>query len=420
MGNEVLVVGAGPAGLAAALALKGAGLEVLVVDHAAAPGGAVHRQPLAGATGPGTRAHKRAFARLMAGVRAAGIEIACATGFAGLDHTGTVLLTGARGGLMRPRGVIVATGARESIRPRPGWTLPGVQTAGALQTRLKTLGEAPVGRVLLAGNGPLLLAAGAELAALGNPPVAVVLGGRPFAAAGLRLPPAYQIEAAQHLSRLLLARVPVLTGAHLAAITATGGGLRAEIATRRRPRTLAADIIALHDGIRPDTPALPEACPVPAERAGDCRAALGARAALADGRRAGLVLAARLLGRPAPPPCPILAREVAAQARLAALFAPVGAPALADLPPETVLCRCEGRTIGDLRALGPDPTARQLRLTGRFAMGACQGRFCADWVRELAGNPDLGRPRLPLRPVPVAALLNTTETAPLSPNGDPA
>jgi len=408
----VLVVGAGPAGLSAALALASAGLPVQVVDHAPAPGGAVHRQPLPDARRVGTGEHKRAFSALMAKVRAASIDIACATGFAGLDHTGAALLTGARAGLVRPCGLVLATGARELVQPRPGWTLPGVQTAGALQTRLKTLGEAPGGRILLAGNGPLLLAVGAELAALGNPPVAIILAGRPFWAGGLRLPLAYQIEAARHLARLMAARVPVLTGAHLLAISKNAGGLAATVQTRGGLRHFTVDLVGLHDGIRPNTTGFVDNAPIPVEQAGDCHEALGARAALADGQRAGLALAARLNGKPAPPPCPALARERAAQARLAALFAPVDAPRLADLPPDTVLCRCEGRTYADLRALGPNPTARQLRLTGRFAMGACQGRFCGDWVAQLAGQNDLGQPRLPLRPVAIADLLTLKPETP--------
>mgnify|MGYP003658035771 CR=1 FL=1 len=60
--------------------------------------------------------------------------------------------------MFKPRAVIFATGARERIQPRPGWTLAGVSSAGALQIALKTTGTLPLGRLLLAGTGPLLYA----------------------------------------------------------------------------------------------------------------------------------------------------------------------------------------------------------------------------------------------------------------------
>ncbi|MCL7463527.1 FAD-dependent oxidoreductase [Phaeovulum sp. NW3] len=419
MRDTVLVVGAGLAGLSAATELARAGLPVLVVDQAQAVGGAIHRQPLPGVRSIASGAQKRRWAGVMAGVAAQGgrITLALGTRFGGVDHTGAVLLTGAMNRLIRPRALALALGARESVQPRPGWTLPGVETAGSLQTRLKTLAEAPAGRVLLAGSGPLLLALGAELVKLGRPPLAILEAGRPFARplAALRLPRSYWAEAATYLTRLRLARVPILTGTHLTAIRAEGGALVAEATGGRR---LTADHIALHDGIRSNDIGLPDCATLPVVRLGDCREALGARAALADGRAGGAALAARLLGRPEPAPDAELARQRAAQALLAQLYAHDGAARLADLPGDTVICRCEARTVNDLRALGPSPRARQLRLDGRFAMGPCQGRFCGDWVARLAAadnpgpdtpTPGIGAPRWPARPIAVADLLAATD-----------
>lgn len=413
----VLVVGAGLAGLSAAVELARAGLPVLVADQAQAPGGAVHRQPLAGVPSMASRAQQRRWSQLMAGVaaQAGRITLQMGTGFCGVDHTGAVLLTGATNRLFRPRALVLALGARESVQPRPGWTLPGVETAGSLQTRLKTLAEAPRERVLLAGSGPLLLALGAELTRLGRPPVAILEAGRPFARpwAALGLPRSYWVEALGYLARLRLARVPILTGMHLTAIRAEGGALLAEAEGPPGPVRLAADRIALHDGIRPNDIGLPDCAALPVVRLGDCREALGARAALADGQAGGAALAALLLGRAEPAPEPDLARQRAAQALLARLYAHDGRDRLAALPGDTVICRCEARSIDDLRALGPNPGARQLRLDGRFGMGPCQGRFCADWVAQLAspGNPPagIGAPRWPARPIAVADLLAATD-----------
>lgn len=94
-----------------------------------------------------------------------------------------------------------------------------------------------------------------------------------------------------------------------------------------------------------------------------------------------------------------------------------------------MLCRCEGGTVGALRALlgGPDaPSPRELRLNGRFAMGACQGRFCADWVSEATAalapgrdpfpTEDLTGRRWPLRPVAIASVVGPCAGA--SPDND--
>lgn len=423
---RVLVVGAGPAGIAAAVELARAGLPVLVVDLAPRAGGAIHRQPVHGGAAHGPWAQRRRWARLMADLAALRdlVTLAFGTRFCGVDSSGTVLLSGALDLLFRPRALVLAVGAREKVLPRPGWTLPGVETAGSLQARLKTLGVAPEGRVLLAGSGPLLLAVGAELARLGRPPAAIVEAARPFAAPwrALRLPPSYLAEAAGSVARLTAARVPILTGTDLTAITTnSAGALAATVATPRGNRSIAADLVALHDGIAPDATGLADSPALPVLRLGDCRAALGGRAAIHDGRSGGRALAGRLLGQPALAPDPGLAREIRAQTLLAQIYARDSAAHFARLPGDTVICRCENRTLDDLRALGPAPTARQLRLDGRFAMGACQGRFCGDSLRSLTGDGFGGRTsgsgdatapgatRWPPRPIPIAALVAATD-----------
>ncbi len=415
-GARVLVVGAGLAGLAAAVELARAGIAVLVVDQAMRPGGAVHRQPLPGGRSLASPAQARRWRALMSEVEAQRerIEFACETRFGGIDHSGAVLLTGAAPALFRPRALVLAVGAREAVQPRPGWTLPGVTTAGALQTLLKTTGTPPQGRVLLAGSGPLLLALGAELVRTGRPPLAIIEAGQPFShpAPSLRLPVSYMVEAARHLARLVAARVPILTGAHLRRIAPDAGALMGEVDTRHGPRRFLADHIGLHDGIRPNDAGLTDCAALPVLRLGDCREALGAAAALADGRARGRALAAQLTGTTPPTATSALAREAAAQARLARIYAHDGAAQLTDLPDDTVICRCEARTLADLKALGPAPSTRQLRLDGRFGMGACQGRFCAEWVARIVASdfgdtprPVLGQPRWPARPISVADLL---------------
>jgi len=412
--RRVLVVGAGLAGLAAAVELARAGFASLVVDQAGAPGGAIHRQPLPGVAAHGLPAQRRRWRGLCRAVAASGdrIAILCGHRFAGIDADGVALLAGERSRFMRPAALVLAAGATERVVPVPGWTLPGVTTVGAIQTQLKTGGEAPAGRILLAGSGPLLCAAAAELAAAGNPPVAVVEAGRPFrhAADALALPAGYLAEASAFLARLVVARVPMRCGMRLCGIERRGDALVARAEGGGRHLDFAVDRIGLHDGIRPNGYGAAGTA-VPVMLAGDAREALGARAALADGRRVGAALAARLAGRPLPPgTSPVLERERAAQQRLRRIYAHDLGARLAAIGDDTVICRCENRTAGDLRALGDDPTDRELRLRGRFAMGRCQGRFCGEWVRRLRGDAaadaPLGAVRLPALPLPLADLID--------------
>ena len=72
------------------------------------------------------------------------------------------------------RRILLATGAIERPVPIPGWTLPGVMTAGAAQILLKTADLVPEGRTVLAGQGPLLYLAAMQLARAGAPPLAVL------------------------------------------------------------------------------------------------------------------------------------------------------------------------------------------------------------------------------------------------------
>ncbi len=416
----VLVVGAGLAGLSAAVTLAKAGCWVHVVEQSHAPGGAVMRQPLPGVQPVYASPHQAAWQQLMEQVRAhrAQITLQTNTRFGGLDSEGAVLLTGDQAQWMRPCAVVLAVGAKERVQPRPGWTLPGVVTAGAVQLAIKTVGRAPAQRVVLAGSGPLLMAVGAQLCVAGTPPVAIVESGRPFARPwlALGLPLSYWREAAAYALTLRAARVPFFSASDVVAIERGAAGLDVQVRTPSGVRRWECDVLGLHDGIRPNDTGLPETSAIEVVRVGDCRHALGARAALEDGRHGAQVLLARMQGRVAPPPGRALERERRAQHKLDVLYRNNAHAQLQQLPAETVICRCEGRTLADLRALGEQPTERLLRLQGRFAMGACQGRFCAEWVRALAhpqpaaaapheAVPAIGANRWPVHPIAVADLL---------------
>lgn len=431
---EITIIGAGPSGMVAATTLSKAGYRVEIIEQRETLGGAIYRQPVEGAAAGGSAAGANARWRAIrdAFVKEA-IPVRHGTVFLGIDGDGVVLIEDRRNGRvdrLRRKGVVIAAGAVEKVYPRSGWHLPGVSTAGGLQVMMKETGRAPQGRVLLAGNGPLLIAVAAQMARLGNPPAAIIEAGDPFShpATGLALLkyPALLQEASFYLMDVYRRRIPWLRGAQVASIEKEGSALLVRVGHKGRERRLFVDRIGLHDGIRcndfglpPETRSTKDAPVV--VRAGDCREALGAIAAEADGAQAAHKLANMLSGSAeAPGRDAAINRTRQAQDLLARLFAPVGnISPLAICPDETILCRCEARTVGDLRSLCRQlhpMTSREVKLNGRFAMGACQGRLCADNTASLMAlmnaddadfHPraeDLTGRRWPVRPVSIAAL----------------
>lgn len=472
---DVLVIGAGPAGLAAVVELARLGLSSLLVEQRDQVGGAIYRRHAAGAASQALllpEHHRRRRDALMQAYAQAHARVTplFSSVFIGVDRDGRFLIDNRALGRVqsvRPKAVILAVGTVERVLPRDGWELPGVVTAGGMQVQFKETGQAPQGRILLAGSGPLLLALAAQLAAAGNPPLAVLEHAQPMAAARWQGRAvvntlrswAHVQEAALYARELWRARVPYLTGWQVQSVQRVAGGLAVDGLTAGRSSAkglatqavvatggaatgvvangLAAESLlvqaqhasgvvrqytvqhlALHDGLVPNATGLPAAGQT-AERcivyAGDGREVLGASAAIVDGRRAAQQVA-RHLGQHCDS-APLDASIAAArrtQHALAQLFQAVPAAPAAN----TVVCRCEALRRSDFDRLQVAGSAHELRLVGRFGMGACQGRFCAQHLSSLARergidfdpaalNGDV--PRWPLRPVSLAALAGYVE-----------
>ena len=440
---DVLVIGAGPAGLAAAIAAAEAGAQVIVLDERDAPGGQYHK-PLApshAATAPD--AQHREGSALRARAERAGAEIVPnAIVWGAFAHDEVAAIVAGQATVFATRRLILAPGAHERPVPLPGWTLPGVLTTGGVQSLARAQRVVPGQPVLIAGNGPLNLQLACELLAGGVRVAAVVeaaakpgLSNLPAALSMLLADNAITRQGLGYLATLQRAGVPVLWSSRVIALEGTTHVEAAQVSTPNGPARIIAATVALNAGFQPET-GLARALDLPhrfiddgvgylatvadAEgrtarteifAIGDGASLGGSRVALARGRLAGLA-AARDLGLAAGDPATARAALVRAerfQAALWSLFRP--AAQAAPLPDETIVCRCEEVTAGRLRAEIADGlvSVAALKKATRAGMGRCQGRFCATTIARLCpGTPDaaaFAAPRLPLRPVPAAALM---------------
>ncbi len=441
---DVLVVGAGPAGLSAAIAAAETGTSVVVLDERSATGGQ-YAKPLADSHADaapdaqfrlGTELRQRALA---AGAR---IETE-ATVWGGFAPDEIAALVRGQAITFRPRRLIIAPGAHERPVPLPGWTLPGVMTTGSLQTLVRSQRVCPGERVLIAGSGPLNLQLACELLACGVKPLAVVEAApRPSLATWrqawtmARTSPDLLREGVGMLLTLKRAGVPILWSARIMQLHGDGAVRSAHVAGRTFDRNFDVDVVALNLGFQPET-ALARALGakqrfvdsglghLASETDEDGRASIpnvfavgdgaslgGSRVAMARGRLAGLA-AARDLGMRAPDEPATrtaLARAIAFQDALWTLFQPIRLRP-GTITDETIVCRCEEVTAGRLRRELADGliSLPALKKATRAGMGRCQGRFCAATIARICPDaPDdwsFAAPRAPLRPVPAAPLM---------------
>lgn len=428
---DIAVIGAGPAGMAAAEEASAYGLRVVVLDEQGEPGGQIYRNIssnianesyLNDILGPDYRRGATLARQFLMACGHGRIDYRGDSAVWQVDRDLTVHVL--RGGAVediRARHVIVATGAMERPVPIPGWTLPGVMTAGAAQILLKAAHSVPAGPVAIAGCGPLLLLVAQQLAEAGAPIAAVLETTRTadYLAALPKLPRALQGHAALRKGMAMRAalrkvRVPVLSGVRgLAAV----GGDRVEAVRfvhRGRSREIAVQTLLLHQGVVPNVQVTRQlGCAHawdPAQRcwrpvlddwfgtdlpgvavAGDGGGIAGAEAAVAAGRIAGLDAAHRLgklsaeaRAAKAAPLRRELSAHLAIRPLLDALFGP-SAEILAPPDAATVVCRCEEVTAGAIReavalgATGPN----QMKAYLRCGMGPCQGRLCGLTVSEI-------------------------------------
>jgi NADPH-dependent 2,4-dienoyl-CoA reductase/sulfur reductase-like enzyme len=447
---DVVVIGAGPAGLAAAATAAEAGLSTLLLDENVGPGGQVWRAIVSTPLTQRDRlgADYWAGLDLVETVRASGAEIIQRATVWSLDRNLEIAISvGGMSAFVKARRVILATGALERPFPIPGWTLPGVMSAGAAQTLLKSSGLVPDGPTVIAGQGPLLWLLAAQILRLGGriDRILDTTERRNYLAA---LPHAFAFVTSPYFAKGLAmmrevrAKVPVVSG--VTELAATGDGQLATVmyAAGRRRETIPAELLLLHQGVVPNvnlamaagiehrwddtqlswSPVLDADgnTSVPGIAiAGDGAGIGGAQAAVVRGRLAacGAIKTFRPLAK-VPDLNAELKRAERGRAFLDALFRP--SPQFRIPKGDTIVCRCEEVTAKDIidaiaiGATGPN----QLKAYRRTGMGPCQGRLCGLTVTELMAQArgkspqEIGyyRLRAPVKPITLAELAAVPKT----------
>lgn len=452
MTHDLIIIGAGPAGMSAAVTAASLGLKTVLLDEQPRAGGQIYRNvtladpAVAALLGP-DYTHGRALAERLAG---SGVEVrhGALVWDVAPDLTVTTLQQGQSRQLRAPQ-LIAATGAMERPSPVPGWTLPGVLNAGAAQIALKSAGSIPSGPVVLAGGGPLLLLVACQLLDAGAT-LAGIVETSPATNRWAALPhlpaalgsPATLIKGLRMMRRLRAAEVPWFTGATQLVVEGQERAEALRFIAAGRAHRLDASVVLLHHGVVPNTQLTrllrvehdwndaqlawqPRADDwgqtslAGLRIAGDGASICGALAAEASGTLAALG-AAQALRRLSVTECSERARPAQGALRqqlrirpfLDALYRP---PQWINTPgDDTVVCRCEEVTAGQVREMarqgcqGPNQT----KFFSRCGMGPCQGRQCGLAVSQILAS-ELGKPvaevgayriRSPLKPVPLASL----------------
>lgn len=417
---DVLVIGAGPAGLAAAQAAASHGVRVALLDAQARPGGQVWRHDV---RHPAPRAARDA------------INAARQVTFLGQHQV--IAAEPHRLLVETPQGaehvsysaLILATGARELLLPFPGWTLPGVTGAGGLQALVKQAWPIAGKRVVVAGTGPLLLAAAATLRKHGAQIVGIFEQApqsavHAFARQLLHWPA--RVVQAMGL-RAQLAGVPYRFGTIVRRAHGEQQLTAIEIEDAHGLHRIDGDHLAIGYGLLPNTElaqllGCALACGTPEHTsahphvivdrllrtsvanvyaAGEACGIGGLATARIEGAIAGHAAAGAEAAAMA-----LLPRR-AKERRFAALLAKHFAldPRLHQLAtPQTTICRCEDVTLS---ALDGFTDARAAKLATRCGMGACQGRICGSALAELGCFPRSGS-RPPLFPTRLSSLVQAT------------
>jgi len=454
MSDPVVIIGAGAAGLACAAELASASQETVLIDDNPVAGGQYFRQlPPSYHTTSDVRLlrDKARFDGLMAKLRVPSVRHLPSTVVWGAPDSKTVAYAGIHGsGRIRASAIVLASGAQEKSLPFTGWTLPGVISAGGCLNLAKAHGLVPLGRVVIVGNGPLVLVAAGTMIAAGAD-VTAVIEAQPdiklasVALNGLFAAPGILATAAKHRARILRSGLRLKTGWMIC--EARGDETLREIAIApigmdgrpvlKKKRWMQADILVVGYGLLPGSetarmfgcsmemnPQLNGFVPLRDAHLetsvrdiyaiGDGAGIGGVEIALLEGRIAAL----SILGAPVPPSLARRYRSLDRYRRKLNIAYRMSNSLIAATE-ETIVCRCEEITLGRLSF---DPNSERenlnaLKTSSRLGMGRCQGRNCLSVASSLLGfdlqdGATYPRARPPLRPVRLCELAADADAGP--------
>ena len=443
---DLVVIGGGPAGLAAASLAARAGVSTVLFDENPGVGGQIYRAitttPVADRSILGE--DYWAGAEVASEAKASGALIVNGATVWSLDPqkiVGVSIVGKAR--MIEAKRVIIATGSQERPFPIPGWTLPGVMTAGGAQTALKAQGLVPSGRTVMAGNGPLLWLLAAQTLRAGGRIDAILdtTPWRNWLQALVHLPDfALSPYFAKGLALLreVKAKVPVH---RVDRVEAVGKEKLGEVvfASGGRERRLPADLLLLHQGVVPNVNLANAAgaahvwndrqlCFVPVldadfassvpgiAVAGDGAGIAGGTAAAERGRIAAIAAVRALRPDTTLPDTQAIRQKLQREEMGRAFLDGLNRPAESFRRPEgeTLACRCEevtAKQVRDMARIGCEGP-NQMKAFLRCGMGPCQGRLCGLTVTELIAAErkmtpaEVGYYRLrpPVKPITLAEL----------------
>ena len=459
---DVTIIGAGAAGLSAAGEAARMGARVVLVDDNQHPGGQYFRQPSPQnykCKSLVSEKDRHRFAQLLKGIDTPLVRYCPGTTVWDIHDQFTIgLADGERSRRIRSAAIVISAGARDHVYPFPGWTLPGVITAGGSQNLIKGMGIAPAAPVVVAGNGPLLLVAAANLVSVGVEVAAVVeASNRPWNivrhAAKLIHGGSNLGLAIKYLKILYKSKIPFLRGYGVIAAYGSECLSAVDVAPiirhgkfeRSQARRITAKTMVTGMGLTPSLElprllGLKEASMplrggpniITNEKmmssvfgvfvAGDGSSIGGVELSLVEGRIAG-INAAIHAGIGASESMQLsLTRDLSAHRRLCKFRSGLERVFMNNvdwydlLTPETIICRCEDVTWGKLHKCKEKGliTPLQLKAATRIGMGRCQGRNCLGTLAALTSHEgddptkeqEMPRTRPPARPILLSELLH--------------